>query len=124
MHKNYSVLFDTKCVKNFLLLNTLLTLPDHNIPQMLLIKYVLHPASYTADRSLLEKLRVRTQSAHVNHVILRYHTCYTISRLGAQSLDSENVQCNLEIAQTAQNIYAKNTHKWKSSGVIKKKLKN
>ena len=83
----------------------------------------LNPASYTADRSLLEKLRVRTQSAHVNHVILRYHTCYAISRLGAQSLDSENVQCNLEIAQTAQNIYAKNTLKWKNSGVIKKTKK-
>ena len=33
------------------------------------------------------------------------HMCYAISRLSAQSRDSENAQCNFKIAQHAEHMY-------------------
>ena len=95
--------------------------------QMPLIKDVCHPASYTVDHLLSGVQAKFIDCTYANHAILRLRTrvmqsphcvhvlrsnlqiahvlcnleiaCYAISRLPAQSRDSENAQHNLEFAQ-------------------------
>ena len=64
-----------------------------------LIKDVFHPASYTVDHSLSGVQAKFVDCAHVLCNLQIAHMCYAISRLPAQSRDSESAQRNLEIAQ-------------------------